>query len=1128
MKTVLPLNGRINTDVNPLYLDSQKGEVLSRRNMRVFSADGGKTGINVSIKGMGEYTFSDIVDDEYSAIGSVYDQERERGIVAFYGGSDRHCIGVVKKDGTTFFLSKNKSFWDFSLSNNVDMAVLGDTLLMTDNHNPPRKVALKNSSGSVIESEITSLSNLNTQLAVDNPSDAPTIFVGSDSTKKVNKLIGKTFQFATYLVYTDYTYSVLSPYSDLAISPTLFDTGDNTYTDNALGNYVSVTYSLVGNNLKSVVLVAREGNTGSWFKVDSYDVQSGDTTRTVTFYNDVARQYLSVQDALSLYSDVPVYAKNLLAVQNRVCMANVTKGYDPVDLNYTLDVVYESVDVTGSSSVLSHALGVASPEAGDLFFEWEIPSSLTPGTVINVGISQKYSQSWADGKIFEFNINYSFSRVVEVGDTQASVIALINADILSKVNDIASDTPFANTRVGIDYTVFPLVTPPTLQVGFGIGDVYSSSGTYSGGSAGSYLLTGNRGGGYSIDTPPAGVSTFKAGSYYNVGGSFYDSKSRTNGVLTPQQVYIPFNGERDYADINKKARISFEFTGQDVPSWATSFRFAVTESVNFAGVYPFVTGSDGIDAHEITIDNKKAIAIRMPENFNYEFLNGDFLLLEVDSGTAITTITKNIIGTRSSITVSGTDEAGFWLIIPEGTQAISDYTGKVATIYRAKDAVEDLVYYEDYNTYDPTDAGFSSLSGYIDCGDAWFVNRKFQYDDGGSGAEVIKVVEDFYVNTDLAIRSYAKGRATAELESLGQINLQDFVWSNPYLDNTKINGISTFISSNRVQLDEKDGSITRTMLVGDVVKVIQSHKETSLYVGKEQVTNADGSLTLVKTGSFIGTVYPSTEDYGSRVFTAFAKNNRNLYYWDGDRGQVIRSSPNGQIAISDNGNASYFTQKKSELDAASTYKVLLHYDVKNDELMVLFDVNSGLNGNSTEAFIYKEGANEWTRFLDYYKTLGSIKATPETFFNIGNQVWSMFRGRAMKHEATTNYNTFYGQYHDSSVQVVVNTYPTEEKCLRALKTDSNRAADTVVESPVAETRPVGQKSILYAESYRGREGDYTSAVYGNILKADSSEDISLLHTGSDMVGKYLTVEFTDDGTSEFQLRLLTAGFTVNR
>ena len=134
----------------------------------------------------------------------------------------------------------------------------------------------------------------------------------------------------------------------------------------------------------------------------------------------------------------------------------------------------------------------------------------------------------------------------------------------------------------------------------------------------------------------------------------------------------------------------------------------------------------------------------------------------------------------------------------------------------------------------------------------------------------------------------------------------------------------------------------------------------------------------------------------------------------------------------------------------------------------------------------------------------------------------------MKHEATTNYNTFYGQYHDSSVQGVVNTYPTEEKCLRSLKTDSNRAADTVIESPVAETRPVGQKSVLYAESYRGREGDYTSAVYGNILKSDSSEDISLLHTGADMVGKYLTVEFTDDGTSEFQLRLLTAGFTVNR
>src|SRR5690606_37413910 len=112
--------------------------------------------------------------------------------------------------------------------------------------------------------------------------------IGSDESRVVNKLVGKTFQFAYMYQYLDYTYSVLSPYSDIVVSPAVFEAADNTYTSNAVGNYVNVTYDLGNDSVRAVKLLAREGNSGSWFVVEEHE-KTTTGTRTISFYNDVAR-----------------------------------------------------------------------------------------------------------------------------------------------------------------------------------------------------------------------------------------------------------------------------------------------------------------------------------------------------------------------------------------------------------------------------------------------------------------------------------------------------------------------------------------------------------------------------------------------------------------------------------------------------------------------------------------------------------------------------------------------------------------------------------------------------------------------------------------------------------------------
>lgn len=239
---------------------------------------------------------------------------------------------------------------DFDTNEVIDADILGDYCVFTSDYNPPRKID--------ITEDLTGKDSYDIQLALRPPSAKPSVILGSDESRVVNKLIGKTFQFATMYIYNDETYSVLSPYSDLVVSNSVFSSEDNTFEDNYVGNYVNVTYDVGTDNVSKVRLLAREGNIGSWFIVSEYD-KNGDAeydTQTYSFYNDVARKGLIETEALNLFSDVPRRARSVKAVQNRFALGNVLKGYDNSTSNPIIShpVTYEEAVVTSTTVELAN------------------------------------------------------------------------------------------------------------------------------------------------------------------------------------------------------------------------------------------------------------------------------------------------------------------------------------------------------------------------------------------------------------------------------------------------------------------------------------------------------------------------------------------------------------------------------------------------------------------------------------------------------------------------------------------------------------------------------------------------------------------------------------------------------
>ena len=1096
MKTVISANGAINRDVSPLYVDTEKGEVVLRENARVMSY--GDMGINVSHKGMLKLYYAFPIGFN-TCVGTVEDKERDQLLFCNYSSNGTHGVYALKRETITAL--STGSFWAFNTAHRVSMDVLGDYVYLTDGYNPPRKLNVVTPSTFTLDAE-------GIQVAMRHPTDAPTVVVGSDVDKVVNKMLGKTFQFATYFVYPDYSYSVLSPYSAIVVSPSVFSSGD-TYIDDYIGNYVNITYDLGNADVMQVVLLAREGNTGNWFVVEEYTKPDATTSRTVAFYNDVAREYLPVSVATALYSDVPRLANTNVIAENRLLYGGVTKGYGTdIDVTYDLEVEYEDVDVTSPAPVPIYVSdGLAEP---NYYVQFTIPASLNVGDIININFTGRYDQHLPTDGINPayFYYEYAKSYIVQSGDTQQDVVDYFVYEIYNLLPSDVITTLFSGTVFDIQ----------SADMGGGIVRMLFI-GTYNSTSLPpTYLVTASS----SVTTIPTGVSTYKSGSWYQVGIVPKDDRSRTCGVIATQKIYIPHAGERDFADAFDIAKIKFTVASASFPSWVTKVSFAVTESVNFAGVYPFVVGNDNsINMFDTFIDGKRALAIRMPENLNYEYASGDYVQLEaLDSYTTPTeiteTIVKPVIGTRTLLEYGGTEYVGFWLIVPRGTETISQYDGKLASIYRPKSEVSNLVYYEDFVTYDVDDF-VAGLEGYIEDGDAWFIERVFEWDDGSSGTITKdQVVEDFYINTDFAIRAYSKGRplVEVELDNGGEVTLQDVMWSNAYLDNTKTNGTSFFSALNRKQLNERDGVINGLYVVGFTVKAIQDNKETSLYIGVEEVTNADGTSQYVSTGNFLGTTRASDSDYGSRHPASIVKNNRNVYYWDSDKAAVVRSAPNGQTDL-----AMYRMKKEFTRIAKGATSALFGFDEKYNELVCTFVVSG-----TPETWVFREGDNMWVEKRDYSDSSGRA---PSGYGLIGNQLYALLDG-AYKMEGNSSYNIFFGQYKPLSVTTALNVYPTEEKAPQALKMDSNKRLKATLTTPVSNTYPVGQKSYLYVGTWREEDGIYTSEVLKNVLVAGGVEDINQIHDGDDIVGRYVLIKFDDDDSDLCEFRLVTANYTVNK
>ena len=287
---------------------------------------------------------------------------------------------------------------------------------------------------------------------------------------------------------------------------------------------------------------------------------------------------------------------------------------------------------------------------------------------------------------------------------------------------------------------------------------------------------------------------------------------------------------------------------------------------------------------------------------------------------------------------------------------------------------------------------------------------------------------------------------------------------------TDYNGLGSFDLAQAPYFDYNQdfGSIQALETRNDELIIFHENRVGKVLVGKNVVNYADGESSITLSKNIINnyaTVY-SSENGCSLNPESIIQNNNNFYFVDIKRGSVLRLGADGMTKISDNGLKDYIRDKGElyvafdpETSTDGEFKIVAGYDPKYDEYIITLpaiinkdnDANAGLwgseelswdhtyslvnnlspsNSEAPVTIAFSEALKKWTSFYTYF---------PEFYAKINRQFVSFRNGNLYKQNSpnASNFNTFYGVRHRSSLEFPFNEDPSSVKTYNSISIEGD-------------------------------------------------------------------------------------------
>jgi len=499
------------------------------------------------------------------------------------------------------------------------VVLVNDLLIFTDNLNPPRKINI-NRDYPTPNFGVDQITEEDINLIVKPPENPPSVSLFNNPGTE-NFLEDTFVQFAYRYKYKDGEYSAISRFTDVAFSPGSFNydatRAGNSGMQNAF-NAAKVTFNTGDSNVIGIDLLFIESNKPSVNVIERFDKKqygySDNQEVDFVFANGQVYTVLPESEILRLFDNVPLKAKALTLMGNRLMFGNYTEGYDlvdengaPINISFEADLIQEEFGFSSAEIELpsvQYTLGLAynQPEASiELTFDEDIELVSGAGLSVVFNITGAFingddgtaTKNTTTNRVeFIYNLENNYLNVYELVNSQEFRDA-VTSDPLTPITDCGS----ANQgTTWTDILVCTLANTPPIDTSFNwVADEYGITSIGQGIQIQSNIAEPNKftlvlpairftdSGSfiyqyYELSSPDSvfseqgDPSSLHSNRDYEVGIVYMDDYGRSSTALTSidNSVYTPAD-----SSITKNTIQATIPVQQKPPSWATKYKFVL-------------------------------------------------------------------------------------------------------------------------------------------------------------------------------------------------------------------------------------------------------------------------------------------------------------------------------------------------------------------------------------------------------------------------------------------------------------------------------------------------------------------------------------------------------------------------
>ena len=435
----------------------------------------------------------------------------------------------------------------------------------------------------------------------------------------------------------------------------------------------------------------------------------------------------------------------------------------------------------------------------------------------------------------------------------------------------------------------------------------------------------------------------------------------------------------------------------------------------------------------------------------------------------------------------------------------------------------------------------------------------------GSGGSVANLSAAMSPNDAYYKRWDSDGGKLTVITNLGQANKITYIrFSDTFVANTAINGLSTFRDLNEGNTPQNGAAISRLILVnkienaqGSIMLAICAGGQTySIYLGETQITDNTGvTQFFTSQAAIVGTINQLKGSKGTINPESVVEYRGDVWWFDANNGEIIQYSNNGLDVPSQYKMQRFWSQwaqvflslTPAQFTALGSRPfIFATVDTKHKE--VLFTIPKLANyppkgylpdypstiypfdilDLQAKTIVYKLGVAER---LPHWQ--GAYTFYTENFVTLQNKLFSFNKGITYQHNQTNSFCNFYGVQYMPKLMCVANQFPQVPKVYNNISIEANILPNLVYMYCIY---PIQQSSDLVdfdfsnrGQSPQGLEGVLYATIYRNKLTPTATGfNSNGLLTNEKMRNKnmLIMIQFVV-GNTALNFQFISVGFQIS-